>query len=149
MRHLIISLLSLLAIIFITGCATLNDVLKDKDNGTYEVYPVNFDQAWEIAMTVLRWEDCETIEQHKEAGYMLTTVGQNFVSAGSVVGVWVEEAGKESSKVTVVTKRKVQTNLATGLTETTFHNSFKKAVKIIKAGNKLPFEEPSSSENIN
>ena len=126
----------------ITSCATLKDVLKDKKNGTHKVYPVNFEDAWEIAMTVLRWEDCETIEQHKTAGYMLTTVGQNFVSAGSVVGVWIDKVDSENSKVTIVTKRKVQTNLATGLTESTFHNSYAKAVNLFKEGKKLPFERP-------
>ncbi len=120
----------------------MSDVLKDKDSGTVQVYPVNFDQAWEIAMTVLRWEDCETIEEHKSSGYMLTTVGQNFVSAGSVVGVWVEPVDNENTKVTVVTKRKVQTNLATGLTETTFQNRFKQAVDIVKSGQTLPIEAP-------
>lgn len=142
MKHIICSFIIIVSLIYFTGCATLSDVLKDKDSGTVQVYPVNFNQAWEIATTVLRWEDCETIEEHKSSNYMLTTVGQNFVSAGSVVGVWVEPVDNENTKVTVVTKRKIQTNLATGLTETTFHNSFKKAVDIVKSGKTLPFEAP-------
>jgi len=141
-KHIICSFIIIVSLIYFTGCATLSDVLKDKDSGTVQVYPVNFNQAWEIATTVLRWEDCETIEEHKSSNYMLTTVGQNFVSAGSVVGVWVEPVDNENIKVTVVTKRKIQTNLATGLTETTFHNSFKKAVDIVKSGKTLPFEAP-------
>lgn len=142
MKHLKISLSLLLAVIFITSCATLQDVLKDKENGTQKVYPVNFEQAWEISMAVLRWEDCETIEQHKSEGYMLTTVGQNLISSGSVVGVWVDKVDNKNSNVTIVTKRKIATNLATGLTESTFHDTFEKAVKILKAGKKLPFEAP-------
>lgn len=124
------------------GCATMSDVLKSKNEGTVQPYPVNFDQSWEIAMTVLRWEGCETIEEHKSSGYMLTTVGQNFVSAGSLVGVWVEPLDTSNTKVTVVTKRKVQTNIATGLTETTFQRRFAQAVQLVKSGKQLPIEPP-------
>ena len=129
------------------GCATMSDVLKSKDEAAAKVYPVKADQAWEIAMTVWRWEGCETIEEHRSSGYMLTTVGQNFVSAGSLVGVWVESVNASKTKVTVVTKRKVQTNLATGLTETTFHDTFAQAVEIVKSGKPLPIDPPSGSDN--
>lgn len=129
--------------IVMAGCASMSDVLKDKDQGSVKTYSVKPDQAWEIAMTVLRWEGCEAIEEHKSEQYMLTTVGMNFVSYGAVVGVWVEPSGKGSSKVTVVTKRKMATSLATGLTETTFHERFAQAVGIVKSGRKLPVEAPS------
>ena len=129
------------------GCATMSDVLKSKDEGTVQTYPVKLDQAWEIAMTVLRWEGCETIEEHRSSGYMLTTVGQNFVSKGSLVGVWVEAINKKDTKVTVVTKRKVQTNMATGLTETTFHRKFAQAVGLVKRGKQLPIDEPPDDGN--
>lgn len=130
-------------LIMLVGCATMSDVLKDKDEGTAEIYNVDKDIAWEIATTVLRWEGCETIEEHKISNYMLTTVGQNFVSAGSLVGVWVDPIDNNNTKITVVTKRKVQTNIATGLTESTFHDSFSKAVNIVKSGQSLPLEEPN------
>lgn len=128
--------------IILSSCATMSDVLQSKDEGTVNVYNVNKEAAWEIAVTVLRWEGCETIEQHKNSNYMLTTVGANFVSEGSLVGVWVEPENENSTKITVVTKRKVQTNLATGLTEATFHESFAKGVDIYKKGEPLPIEKP-------
>lgn len=126
----------------LVGCATMDDVLKSKEEGTVKVYPVGTDKAWEIAVKALRWEGAETIEEHRTDGYMLTTIGANFVSMGSVVGVWVEPAGKGKSKVTAVTKRKMQTNVATGLTETTFHERFQQGVDIVKAGKPLPLEAP-------
>lgn len=127
------------------GCATMSDVLKSKSDGTVQVYQVTSDQAWEIAMTVLRWEGCETIEEHRTSGYMLTTVGQNFVSSGSLVGVWVERINAENTKVTVVTKRKIQTNLATGLTETTFQRRFAQAVQLVTSGQPLPIDAPADA----
>jgi hypothetical protein len=135
--------LSMLLIVFISvGCATMTDVLKDKEEGTSAIYTIDKDIAWDIAKTVLRWEDSETIEENKLSNYMLTTVGRNFVSEGSLVGVWVEPVNEEETKITVVTKRKVQTNLATGLTESTFQDSFAKAVEMVKEGKSLPIEKP-------
>jgi hypothetical protein len=36
----------------------------------------------------------------------------------------------------------MQANIATGLTETTFHERFQQAVDIVKAGNPLPRSAP-------
>ena len=128
--------------LLLAGCATLSDVLKDKEEGTVAIYKIDKDSAWDIAKTVLRWEDCETIEENKLSNYMLTTVGRNFISEGSVVGVWVEPVNDEETKITVVSKRKVQTNLATGMTESTFQESYAKAVEMVKSGKSLPIEKP-------
>ncbi len=128
--------------VFVSGCASMSDVLASKNEGTVKVYPVSQDRAWDIAMTVLRWEGAETIEEHKKDNYMLTTIGANLISAGSVVGVWVEPAKKGSTQVTVVTKRKMQTNFVTGLTETTFQERFAEGVEIVKSGKPLPLSAP-------
>ena len=73
---------------------------------------------------------------------MLTSSGMNLVSGGAVMGAWVEQVNKESTKVTVVTKRRIATNIATTLTETTFHKRFAQAVDIVKAGKPLPSAPP-------
>lgn len=125
------------------GCATMSDVLKSKNEGTAQTYAVGSDRAWEIAMTVLRWEGCETIEEHRSSGYMLTTFGQDFVSSGCLVGVWVDPIDKGNTRVTVVTKRKIQTNLATGMTESTFQRRFAQAVQIVQRREPLPIEPPA------
>lgn len=143
MKRFCVYLCAVLISLLFFSCASMSDVLKSKDEGTANVYPVSQDQAWEISVSVLRWEDCETIEEHRNQNYMLTTVGQNFVSSGSLVGVWVEPSDDDNTKVTIVTKRKVQTNLATGLTETTFHRRFAQAVDIVKSGKPLPIEPPN------
>jgi len=135
--------LVLVTLLTLSGCASMSDVLQSKNEGTVNVYPVNEEEAWKIAMTVLRWEDAETIEEHRDEHYMLTTTGVNLVSAGTLIGVWVEPVNENDTKVTVVTKRKMQTNVATGLTETTFQKRFSQAVEIVKAGNPLPLEPPS------
>lgn len=139
----IVVLSSIFAVL--NGCATLNDVVQAKESGaegTTKVYPVTKDQGWEIAKTVFRWEGSDAIEEHKDQNYMLTSSGMNLVSYGAVMGAWIEPVDKENSKVTVVTKRRVSINLATTLTETTFHRRFAQGVDIIKKGQPLPRNAP-------
>ncbi len=133
------------AVVLGSGCATLNDVVAARESGregTTKVYPVKPDQAWDIAKTVLRWEGADAIEEHRAQGYMLTSSGMNLVSMGAVMGAWVEAVAPDSSKVTIVTKRRVQTNLFTTLTEGTFHRRFAQAVEIVKQGKPLPRTAP-------
>ncbi len=138
----------LAALVLVSGCATMTDVLKAKaaGEGTTKVYPVSKDQAWMIAVTVFRWEGADAIEQHRDQGYMLTSSGMNLVSYGAVMGAWVEPFEQDLTKVTVVTKRRLATNLATTLTETTFHARFAQAVEIVKAGKPLPALPPEEPE---
>jgi len=137
--------LLLAAFAWVTGCATTADVLKAKDEGTSKVYPVNADQAWKITRTVFRWEGADAIEEHRDEGYMLTSSGMNLVSAGAVMGAWVEPVDQNNTKVTVVTKRRLATNIATTLTETTFHKRFAQAVAIVKTGKPLPAAPPEEA----
>lgn len=128
--------------LLMSGCATMGDVAKSKDQGTSAVYSVPADSAWEIAKTVFRWEGADAIEEHRNEGYMLTSSGMNFVSYGAVMGAWIEPAENNSSKVTVVTKRRIATNIATTLTEGKFHKRFGQAVAIINSGKPLPVAPP-------
>jgi hypothetical protein len=128
------------------GCSTMQDVVRVKEAGTEgstQNFPVNKDQAWEIAMTVFRWEGSDAIEEHKDKNYMLTSSGMNLVSYGAVMGAWVEPIDANNTKVTVVTKRRVSMNIATTLTETTFLRRFGQAVDIVKSGKSLPADAPN------
>jgi len=120
----------------------MGDVVKAKDEGMSKVYSVNSDQAWMISKAVFRWEGTDAIKEHKDEGYMLKSSGMNLVSAGAVMGAWIEPINGESTKVTVVTKRRIQTNLATTLTESTFHKRFAQAVDIVKTEKTLPLQPP-------
>lgn len=129
----------------VSACSTMQDVVKVKQSGaegTTKNYAVTEAQAWEIAKTVFRWEGADAIEEHRDQHYMLTSSGVNLVSWGAVMGAWVEPVKDDDTKVTVVTKRRVTVNVATTLTETTFHKRFAQAVNIIKQGKPLPAEAP-------
>lgn len=129
-----------------SGCASLNDVVRAKNSGTEGTskdYPVTTDQAWEISRAIFRWEGSDAIEEHRDQGYMLTSSGVSLVSYGTVMGAWVEPASAGMTKVTVVTKRRVQTQLFTTLTETSFHKRFAQAMKFVKQGKPLPDVAPN------
>lgn len=121
-----------------TGCSTLGDVVGHKEDGTSQVYPVNADQAWEIAKVVFRTEGTDAIEEHRAEGYMLTSSGMNLVSVGAVMGAWIDKISDNQTKVTVLTKRRITINIATTLMESTFHRRFAQGVQIVKSGKPLP-----------
>jgi hypothetical protein len=73
---------------------------------------------------------------------MLTSSGPNLVSWRAVMGAWIEPAGPDNTKVTVVTKRRISVNIATTLTESTFHRRFAQGVEIVKKGEPLPRVPP-------
>lgn len=128
-----------------SSCSTLNSVVKAKDEGkgTTVVYDINTDQAWDLAKKSFRWAGSDAIEEYKEDGYMLTSKGMNLVSSGSVMGAWIENAGSGKSKVTVVSKRRISTQIATGMTEDKYHKYFAKGVSILKSGQPLPAAAPT------
>jgi len=138
---LVVSFLMLM----LSGCSTLNDVVAAKDSGkegTTKVYSVNQDQAWEIAKKVFRCEGSDAIEEHRREGYMLTSSGLNMVSWGAVMGAWIEPVNKNTTKVTVVTKRRVTMNVATTLTEGTFQRCFAKEVANLEPGKSISSKCP-------
>ena len=132
----------LLAAFLPLACATMNDVVAQKDKGTTQEYDVTPDVAWDICHKVFRWEGSDAIEDHRAQNYMLTSSGMNFYSDGAVMGAWVEPINGVKSKVTVVTKRRLSFDLATTMTETTFHRRFAQAVEIVKSGKPVPETAP-------
>lgn len=124
-------------ILTLGGCATMNDVVSAENSGkegTTKNYAVNQDQAWDIAKKVFRCEGSDAIEEHRSEGYMLTSSGLNLVSCGTVMGAWIQPINENTTKVTVVTKRRVTINIATTLTESTFQKRFAEEVANIQAG---------------
>lgn len=145
-RNIMIYRLTLLFTIILvcSSCSTLNTVLKDKEagKGTRVVYDTNFDQSWLLAKKAFRWAGSDAIEEYKEEGYMLTTKGANLITYGSVMGAWIERISDNKMAVTVISKRRISTNLATGMTEPRFHSLFKAGLKILEKGEELPLSAP-------
>jgi hypothetical protein len=120
----------LLLAVVATACASMADVIAEhqRGGGTGRVYPLPYDAAWSVSISALRAVGTDAIEEHRAEGYMLTSTGQDiFGSSGTVIGVWLQPQSSTQTLVSVVTKRKQQTALTTGLTEGGFHEQFERA----------------------
>ena len=115
---------------FFCGCNTMSDVLTARDNGeaVSEIYSVSENVAWEVAKKVVRQEGFGLIEEVRPEGYFLTSSDIGAFEHGALVGVWIEPVGKTKTKVSIISKRKVATNIFTKLTEEEFHEEFLREV---------------------
>ncbi len=128
----------LLPLLALCGCATVQDALENKADGTAKVYPVPEARAWDIARRVFRWEGADAIEDDRPERVMITSTAGAY---GTVMACWIEPLDAEQTKVTVVTKRRYQLSLFTSLTESTFQWRFGQAVEMLKSG-PLPVHAP-------
>lgn len=132
-------------------CFSPGDVVVAKlkgDEGISKIYRVNKEQAWEIACAVLRWQKSNSIEEHRDPDYMLTSIGISTCPCRTEVGVWIEPENKGSTRITIITKGRSSRNLFTNVEtfpdtiKPDFHVKFQKAVDMVKRGKKLPFNPP-------
>ncbi len=110
---------------------SMTHVLRDKSQGTAHIHPITIDQAWAIAKDVFRWEGSETLEEHRDEGYMLASSGMDLVSFGALMGAWLEPVGIGQTKVTVVIKPRANTAPFMTQTEGSFHRRFAQAVQLM------------------
>lgn len=126
------------------SCNTLNSVVKAKQDGkgTTKIYNIDKDNGWKIAKKSFRWAGTDAIEEYKDEGYMLTSSGMNLVSSGAVMGAWLKPIGDDKLEVTVISKRRVATQIATTMTEGKWHKYFEAAMNIVQSGQELPLTAP-------
>jgi hypothetical protein len=117
---------ALVVVAGLQACATMNDVIVERKQGggTSKLYPMPADAAWSIAMSTLRDQRTDAIEEHRSEGYMLTSIGGGWTGTGTLIGVWIQPQSPVQTVVSIVTKRKQSTQLITDLTEGGFHERF-------------------------
>jgi hypothetical protein len=142
-------ILTLCTILLSSGCASLQDLTNEVINarnsgkeGVTKVYPVTENQAWEITRAVFRWEKTDEIVEHPDEGYLITSTGMKMLAFGSVMGVWIEPVDSDNTRITVIAKRRVNTDMFTNLTTSKFYERFDQGVNILKSGKKLPITPP-------
>ncbi|MFT4565308.1 MAG: hypothetical protein ACI9FN_000261 [Saprospiraceae bacterium] len=72
-----------------------------------------------------------------------TSSGMNLVSFGGVIGPYLESVDATHTKVTVITKRRIATQIATTLTEVVFQRFFKVGAGNVKSDTKCPIDVPN------
>jgi hypothetical protein len=142
-------LITVLVVVMLGGCASMHelsdDVVQQRKSGKQgvsKIYPITASQAWEITESVFRWEKTDEVEKHGSENYVITGTGMNMAVFGSVIVVWIEPADVSNTKITVMTKRRVQDDIFTSLNEATFFKRFEQGVDIVSSGKKLPVACP-------
>lgn len=114
------------ALLTVAACATMNDAISAKKAGTEKLYAKPCDALWPLSVRVLRDNDAGAIEERRSEHQMLANSSAGLLSMGTFMVVWLEPVGADRCNVTIVTKRKVATNVITDLTETGYHDQLSK-----------------------
>lgn len=130
----------LILCLFISGCSTMSDVMIARENGESisEVYKINEEIAWEVAKKVVRQEGFGPIEELRKEHYFLTSSVWSVFEYGNLLGIWIEPISKAETRISVVSKRRVATNIITNLSEEGFHEEFFKELKFQVRQGRLP-----------
>ncbi len=147
MRKAFILILSIS--VLMSGCASMqelsDEVIKARNTGkegVERVYPVSEAQAWNISRAVFRWEKTDEIQENHDENYVIAGIGMKMVCFGSVMGVWIKPVDDEHTMLSVVTRRRVASDIFTSLTASRFYERFDQGVRIIKSGRELPVIPP-------
>jgi hypothetical protein len=93
------------------GCSTLNDARQAKGTGKSHLYNASFDIVWDAATQAVTDMGLQVASKSKEEGYILAQKGMSAFSYGENVAVFVEKADDQQTKVEVVSKKAMATNV--------------------------------------
>lgn len=112
MKRFIAIVSILLAAALSSGCATLADSQAAKGTGMSKVYDQSYDVVWDAVVETVKSSDLALVSENKEKGTILAQGAVSAFSWGENVAIFVEDAGgKLKTRVEVVNKRAVATNI--------------------------------------
>ncbi len=112
MRKILLLLTALLALSSITGCSTLSDATAARGQGMSRVYDQPYDAVWDAVNAALKDTDLKIASANKDAGTILAQGAISAFSWGENVAIFVDRVdGKVSTRVEVVNKRALATNI--------------------------------------
>lgn len=95
-------------------CSTIADARNGKGKGMARTYQGSFDTVWDTipkAIKALGNGGPKIVGDNKQEGYILAQGGMSFVSYGENVAIFVEKIDDSQTKVEVVSKRTLATNV--------------------------------------
>jgi hypothetical protein len=112
MNRLITSLLAcLFLLVAASGCATLADARAAKGTGMSKTFNADSETVWKTLPGVANSIGLSVVADNKAEGYMLAQRGITLMSYGENVAIFVESVGRNRTKVEVVSKRAMATNI--------------------------------------
>lgn len=117
-------LILLLPVFLMAGCSTLADAKAAKGQGSSRIYDKDYETVWNATIDVVSNTDLELVSDNKEKGTILAQRSMTAFSYGENVAIFVEPmSGQNKTKVEVVNKIALATNITAANWETTLINS--------------------------
>ncbi len=107
----VLALSGLLLVGVLSGCATLADARYARGQGVQRTYNADFETVWRAVPQALSSLGLSVAGDNKKEGYYLAQRGITAFSYGEHVAVFVESAGENQTKVEVVSKKAMATNI--------------------------------------
>lgn len=113
------SLITLIATFFVSGCSTLADAQAAKGQGTSKVYNKDYETVWQATKEVVSSSGLALVAENKEKGTILAQRGMTAFSYGENVAIFVEaEKETNKTKVEIVNKKALAANITAANWET-------------------------------
>ncbi len=89
-----------LALLALTGCATIDTLQPSAGGSTFEVTNKSYNQVWKAA-TRAASSNLTIVEQSKEKGIIKSEKGVGMATWGEVVGIFITPPNVDAEKYTV------------------------------------------------
>lgn len=98
-------------VLLLCGCATLTSVRGERGRGSSRVYQAPFETVWKKANQTLKLLQLGIAESNQKQGYLLAETGISAFSWGERVAVFVERIDTSSTRVEVISRKVMATNI--------------------------------------
>lgn len=102
---------SVCMILFTTGCSTMADAKAGKGTGTSQTFAAASDRVWQVLPAAVKSAGLDYVAGNKDDGYALAQRGLSLFSYGENVAIFIDKPTPESTKVEVVSKKAMATNV--------------------------------------
>ena len=99
-----------LSVLF-TGCSTMADAKAGKGTGVTQTFAAKPERVWQVLPVAVKNAGLDYVAGSREEGYALAQRGISAFSYGENVAIFIEPALAESTKVEVVSKKAMATNI--------------------------------------
>ena len=130
MFRLLTVALSAVLLLFTSGCSTLADAQAARGSGASRIYDKSYDEVWVAVIDTIKSSDLALVSENKEKGSILAQGAISAFSWGENVAVFVEDVGgKARTRVEVLNKRALATNITAKDWETRILDALDKRLK--------------------
>ncbi|MDQ6630421.1 MAG: hypothetical protein M3Y82_01530 [Verrucomicrobiota bacterium] len=95
----------LIAVAFLTGCYTSQQVSQMKGHGSRETFKATYDQVWRAAVDAAQVHGLQVHTTDRANGYLGAGRGVRLNTFGENVGIWVKENSPSETEVEVVSRQ--------------------------------------------